>query len=547
LIPVLDASNGRFSHGNFVGYNDQWVENSFLRASMSYLVRGHSLKVGISDSFGFVDAYKYDFSPYNYLINLPGAPPFVRIINLKAQPLTTLSNQDYDLGIFVQDRWTAGRATMNLGLRYDAFKATAPAQVLQGRTALTPLRGDISFPETPLVHWQDLTPRLGFTYDLTGDGKTALKVSVNKYVAGTAVGSLVGLIPGGAGPHPVSSLVHGAGRQWLDTNGDFVPQCDLTNLAANGECLAVDNPGFGSTNTNALRFDPDLMFGWNRRGYNWEFGGGIQHQLVSRVSLDVGYYHRTYGNFQITDNLELGPAEFSRFQVVAPTVAGLSSSGDTFTVFDANRRAAPRNVTTRASNYGEQVENWRGVDVSVNARTAMGLRLFGGVSTGKTTFDNCDLVSQVPEVLGARPLEYCHVESPFVTQLKMNAAYTIPRADVLISAAMQSVQGPVTQANFTVTQRAPGVPLVGAANLNVPLLATAPGSGAEYGERLNQLDLRVGKILRAGGARTMVSVDLFNVFNGNAVTAENAAVTAFRRPTQIMLARFLKFSAQIDF
>jgi hypothetical protein len=129
----------------------------------------------------------------------------------------------------------------------------------------------------------------------------------------------------------------------------------------------------------------------------------------------------------------------------------------------------------------------------------------------------------------------------------MNAAYTIPRADILVSAAMQSVQGPVLQANFTVTQRAPGVPLVGAANLNVPLLATVPGSGAEYGERLNQLDLRVGKILRAGRTRTMVSVDLFNVFNGNAVTAENAAVTAFRRPTQIMLARFLKFSAQFDF
>lgn len=548
LIPVLDLSNGRFSHGNFIGYNDHWVANAFVRASASYLVRGHQLKAGFSNSFGYLDARQYDFSPYSFFINLPGAPPFIRIINQKATPLTAISDQDYDLGIFVQDRWTAGRATMNLGLRYDAFKATAPAQVLRGQTPLTPLRGDIAFPETPLAHWQDVTPRFGLTYDLTGDGKTALKVSVNKYVEGMAVGSLVGLTAGGNGPHPVSSLVNSTSRIWQDLNFDFVPQCDLTNLGANGECQAVSNPGFGSNNTNALRFDPDALFGWGRRGYNWEFGGGIQHQLVSRVSLDVGYYHRTYGNFRITDNLELGPTEFTRFQVIAPTVAGLSTSGNTLTAFDANRVATPRNFTTRASNYGEQVENWRGVDVSVNARTAMGLRLFGGVSTGKTIFDNCDIVSQVPEVLGTRPLEYCHAESPFVTQLKLNAAYTIPRADVLLSAAMQSVAGPVTQATFAVTQRAPGVPLVGATNVNVALLPTVTqGSGAEYGDRLNQLDLRVGKILRAGRTRTMISADIFNLFNGNAVTNENPAVTAFRRPTQIMLARFFKLSAQIDF
>lgn len=74
------------------------------------------------------------------------------------------------------------------------------------------------------------------------------------------------------------------------------------------------------------------------------------------------------------------------------------------------------------------------------------------------------------------------------------------------------------------------------------------GYGAEYGERLNQVDLRVGKILRAGRIRSTVNVDVFNVFNGNAVTAENPSFPApFRRPTQIMLARFATISAQVDF
>lgn len=74
------------------------------------------------------------------------------------------------------------------------------------------------------------------------------------------------------------------------------------------------------------------------------------------------------------------------------------------------------------------------------------------------------------------------------------------------------------------------------------------GIGTDYGERLNQLDLRVGKLLRFGRTRTAINVDFFNLFNGSAVTAENPSFpAAFRRPTPIMLARFAKISAQFDF
>jgi len=554
LIPVLDLSNGRFSHGNFVGYNNNWVVNSFLRATASYVTGSHQIKAGFSDSFGHLESTAYDFSPYAFFINIPGAPPFVRVINEKVSPLFARSNQDYDLGLFAQDRWSVKRATVNVGVRYDAFKGTAPAQVVTGKTLLTPTRADIALPETPLVHWQDLTPRFGLTYDVSGNGKTALKVSVNKYVEGQAVGSLVGVNAGGAGPHPVSSLVNSTSRTWLDTNGDFVPQCDLTSTAANGECLAVANPGFGSTNTNALRFDRDAMFGWGKRGYNWEIGAGVQREILPRVSVDVGYFSRWYGNFRVTDNLALGPTEFTAYTVTAPLVQGLSSSGMKLTAFDPNRVVQAQNLTTLASTYGDQTEHWHGADFTINARPAVGLLVFGGVSTGKTTSDNCDVAARVPESLGTRPLEYCRIESPFLTQFKLNGAYTIPRADVLLSATFQSVPGPIVQANYVVTERAPGVPLVGSPTATVGLLPALPaaggvgGLGAEYGERLNQLDLRVGKLFRVAKTRSMINVDIFNLFNGSAVTAENPSFpAAFRRPTQIMLARFVKISAQFDF
>jgi hypothetical protein len=102
-----------------------------------------------------------------------------------------------------------------------------------------------------------------------------------------------------------------------------------------------------------------------------------------------------------------------------------------------------------------------------------------------------------------------------------------------------------------VTQRAAGVPLVGSTTATVALLPATGGVGGfgtDYGERLNQLHLRIGKLLRFGGTRTALNVAIFNVFNGNAVTAENPSFpAAFRRPTQIMMARFVKLSAQFDF
>jgi hypothetical protein len=165
--------------------------------------------------------------------------------------------------------------------------------------------------------------------------------------------------------------------------------------------------------------------------------------------------------------------------------------------------------------------------------------------------DSCDVIDELPESLGTRPREYCRIESPFLTQVKLNGTYTILKADVIVSAAYQSIPGPVIQANQVVTQRAPGVPLVGSSTATVALLPSTGGVGGigtDYGERLNQLDLRIGKLLRFGGTRTAVNVDVFNVFNGSAVTAENPSFpAAFRRPTQIMLARFVKLSAQFDF
>jgi hypothetical protein len=189
---------------------------------------------------------------------------------------------------------------------------------------MTPDR-NLRFPESKSFNWNDWTPKLGYAYDLFGNGKTALKISLNKYLRG--VGTSFSQVPD---PNPVSAAV-GAGnatRTWDDftypvgdpRRGNYVPDCDLTTRTpgANGECGAVSDPLFGANNSaavlNQLTWDEESRTGWNKRGFNWEFATGVQHEILPRVSLDVGYFRRWYGNFQVVDNLALAPDRLQHLQ-----------------------------------------------------------------------------------------------------------------------------------------------------------------------------------------------------------------------------------------
>jgi hypothetical protein len=196
--------------------------------------------------------------------------------------------------------------------------------------------------------------------------------------------------------------------------------------------------------------------------------------------------------------------------------------------------------------------------------------LQGGLSTGKTTADNCEIVRQLPEMLNGLatlavtnvsianaafttptavvPGQFCRQESPFLAQFKLIGSYIVPKVDVQVSGTFQSIPGPQVAANYVATnaQIAPslGRNLSGtAANVTVVILEP----GAIYGERLNQLDLRFAKILRLNRTRTTVGLDLANALNANPVLTESSAYATWHRPQSILSARFAKLSVQFDF
>jgi hypothetical protein len=545
-------------HGGGIGgvtatqpYQNTDGRNYDMLFTASYITGTHSFKVGGSDTIVLRDE-SLDDNIYHVSYRFNNTIP--NQIRQRSTPYTKAQRQPAGIGLFVQDKWTIDRLTLNLGLRFDYLKIYIPAQHLDP-APLVPNR-NLDLPKTDLANWKDFTPRVAVAYDLFGTGKTALKTSINRYVVAQGVQGIYG-----DAIAPVNRLANFVDRVWNDLTypvgdprrGNYFPDCDLTNVLANGECGNLTDTNFGKP-TPSTTVDPRVLDGWHVRPYNWEFSASVQHELATRVAVDFGYFRRWFGNFAVTDNLALAATDFTSFGTVVPVDPRLPDGGGNFIEGFVDRNPntatlAPNNFFTLASDYGNQIQEWNGFDLTMNARIRPDLYVQGGMSTGRTLTDNCEILEKIPEwnPLG---VPYCRQLTNFLTQYKFLGSYTVPRIAVQLSGAFQSIPGPNLAANRVVTpaQTTLGRPFTNAANLTLNLVEP----GTMYGERLNQLDFRIAKLLRYGRTRTSVNFDLYNAFNASTVLAENPiysgpAINQWRVPTTIVTARFAKFSVQFDF
>ena len=184
----------------------------------------------------------------------------------------------------------------------------------------------MSFPETKGVDaYKDLTPRGGVAIDLFGDGKTALKFNFGRYLEAAQNGGLF------IASRPSSRISTTASRTWTDSNGNFRPDCDLLNNAAQtvagGDfCGAVANTNFGKSVLDTTQ-DPALLSGWGVRSGDWQWGASVQQQIAPRVSVEVSYLRRWLLNFVVTDNLAIAAGDFDKFTISAPVDARLPDGG----------------------------------------------------------------------------------------------------------------------------------------------------------------------------------------------------------------------------
>jgi hypothetical protein len=199
-----------FSDGRNKNVTTTW------RATAAYVTGGNALKFGyIGNQLGDLRSANRSPNDLRYRVN-NGVPN---------QLTQYVHDQQNDLwmrndGFYVQQQWTRGRLTLQGALRFDRAWSWAPEQRLESRFWAQPL----VFDETPVVDsYTDLTPRAAVTYDLFGNGRTALKATLGKYLESTVTASNYGL------GNPTSRIATNVFRTWTDRNSNWNPDCDLSN------------------------------------------------------------------------------------------------------------------------------------------------------------------------------------------------------------------------------------------------------------------------------------------------------------------------------
>src|SRR5262249_20774664 len=213
-----------------------------LKASISYITGAHNMKFGYMGGFSNPSQAYYNFTPFvQYRFNggVPNQLTQTAVFGPTNGPAVEFVRNLVPTSLYAQDQWTTRRLTLQGGVRYDYILTSYPDSCVGGPDyPLMPTK--ICYParSTPGIHWHDVTPRIGASYDVFGNGKTAVKMNIGKYMqALTASNSDMDL-------NPLIRVNLSTTRTWTDADGDYVPQCNLLNPAANGECGRMDNQNF---------------------------------------------------------------------------------------------------------------------------------------------------------------------------------------------------------------------------------------------------------------------------------------------------------------
>jgi hypothetical protein len=580
---------------------------------------------------------------------------------------STIDNRVAYSGFYAQDQWTLKRLTLSGAVRFDHATSDYPSTcigrdgnrlVAGGTEPYVPQQVGGAFagqrswctPETEGVSYSDLTPRWGVAWDVFGNGRTSVKWNMGKYLSGAAISGIY------ADANPAQRTLNTYWRSWSDLDGDRVVDCDLLDFNAQSapggdicggpgsvvtfpdassvtaarnygrDPLSLDAAGtpIGLQTTQCGRreagipaavqaycdtYGESLLDGWGRRRSEWQFGIGIQHEVLPRLSAEVTYNRKSYANLTATDQLGIGCDRFGGaqevracqdgylnftspnygfFSAVAPTHPGLPGGGGYVIRGLANPNAAlplsPGSAVTimnelaYVSNFVDTNFVWRGTD-----RFGLrGLRVNGGTTTGRAVRDECYTMLDGPNVRqhdGTTPS--CNPYTRWETNVRGTATYTIPKVDVLVSTVFARRVGPERSANHSFTKdQVTWAPSSSArATQPCPAGATAgqvgcftPGGGVTatsytvnmlnpgelYGPGYTIFDLKLGKNLRFGGRRLNVGVDIYNLFNADQVltyqdnfdTVDNAAtpfVEQWGQATSLLSPRFVRLSIQFDF
>ena len=521
-LAQLEQTTGRLSvaAGSTIPPYTSWTKSYSGMAAGSYITGSHAFKTGVTMQWGTNSRTFSSNAQINTLVFNNNNPIAVVVAN---GPTTAQQKVKRDIGFFLQDQWTIDRLTLNVGGRYDYFNAEVPAQSAPAGPWIQ-ARDFAAIENVP--NWKDWSVRFAGAYDLFGDGKTALKANASKYLASQAAGYAANF----------NGMTYSTQtRGWADLDGNRTILDAAGNIQFNEVLGGTSN--FGQITS---RPDPELA-----RGYNWEYGVAVQHQLLSRLSVTAGYHRRVFYNLDVTDNLNLSPTEWNEFSITTPNDPRLPDAGQPIQMYSLNQNKIGTPTDNLRTYSTINSSTYNGFEVSANARFSRAL-FFGGVTTDRRATTSCD------ERDNPNGLRFCDSIPPFRTTLKLSGAYQLPY-DFQLSGTFMAVPGASVNANYTVTSAIAGRPIFGSTAGGTTISVNLVEPNTEFLDYRKTFDMRIAKNFRFNTLRMQPFADIFNVLNLGTVTrvnetfGANPATNAWLSPQAIQDGRYVRFGLQMSF
>ena len=570
---VVDSSNGRQANAWPNPADHFSVLRTFMGAA-SYVAGSHTLRGGATLTNGdwrLLTMWTGDVQPITYTAGRPTS------VTLRL-PSDRQNGVKEDLGLFIQDKWAMGRITLNLGLRYDNFVGESrESKILANRfTTETTFGkcsdgtwdpGDLCTGE--VQNWKDISPRVGFAMDLFGNGRTAIKASYARYMAGEAIAFSNAV-------NPIGALTASDVRPWTDNDGNGLPFDAAGNIQLSELSPSASTPTFGKLTVPTTQYAPDLMRGWGKRGYNDEYTFAMQHQIADRMSVNGGYYRRSFGNTTFTDDLRYDANSYDSFCITAPSDPDLPSGGGYQVCGVQDLKPAvfaqnlPANSLIRfADDFGGVTNMYQGFDVNLDSRFRNGAFLKAGIGATARTFDNCNLLAAGLDAVVTATSQgtetypdgssSCHREYPYRPDFKASGSYTLPW-DVQLAGTFQFSRGIQNGGAGPSLTASWAIPSATAATIGARTWTSVASrtinlvrEGSDYGKyNLEQLDLKLSKRFTVDKVKLRADFDLYNVFNSSwpytvSTAYSNTAASNWQRPTNVLQNRFFKIGAHISF
>jgi hypothetical protein len=495
--------------------------NYYSMGALSYVTGSHAVKVGVQQRSGKSHVFEEDL---NGSMTQRYRNGVVDSVQIRATPIDATTNLDWDMGIYAQDSWTMKRLTLNPGVRIDYFAGHVPEQTV-GAGRFLPARHFDAVTNIPT--WTDISPRLGVSFDLFGNGRTALKGATGRYMQQEALGFIENfnaqLAGSATGGRPTDT------RTWRDLNGN--------DIAEINEMGPTTNTSFGTA-----RFrnpNPDI-----ERAYQLLYNVTLQHELRPGIGLSVQYNRRDYYDLGWTDNVLVSPSDYTPISIVNPL-----DSSKRLTVYNLAASKLGQ-VSELDSTSSSNKRHYNGVDFGINMRFGKGT-ITAGTSTGRTIQNLCELENPNGGTLASQTvtvtnpgLSFCddsQFDVPWLTTFKASGTYTLPYG-LKVSTVFQDQPGDEKLITYSVGRTI--VPTLTVATVNVR--ANEPGS--LYYDRVRILDFSFARTFVRDRLRVTPKVDMFNSLNANNVIAETTTIgSALGRPTNVLNPRVFRLGVTFDF